>query len=172
MAELFSMTVDASQVVNLAEAWQTAPDMVAEELTRAIWEGELLLQREVQEGTPVGVTSLLKQSIAAQDPQRVDYGVLGVVGTAISYAAPVEFGSRPHFPPIKPLADWAHYKLGISIEEAEHVAYAIARKIAAQGTKGAFMFTNAAKAMQPQITRIMIAGLQRIAERLAEGASS
>lgn len=60
------------------------------------------------------------------------------------YAAPVEFGTKPHFPPITALLPWVKHKLGIVDEkEAKSVAFAIAQSIAKRGTKGAFMFQKA-----------------------------
>ncbi|MFP3386732.1 hypothetical protein, partial [Tritonibacter sp. SIMBA_163] len=76
-------------------------------------------------------------------PQRVDDGVIGIVGTAALHAVPVEMGSKPHFPPIQPLEDWAHHKLDLPAEEARGAAFAIARKIAAKGTEGAHMVERA-----------------------------
>lgn len=46
------------------------------------------------------------------------------------HAAVVEYGSRPHWPPIGPLKDWCR-RHGMD----EGVAYAIARKISKHGTR-------------------------------------
>jgi len=51
----------------------------------------------------------------------------------ISYTAPhsvaIEFGSEPHWIPIKPLKKWSQRKLG-----NEDIAYAVRAKIAKEGT--------------------------------------
>ena len=57
---------------------------------------------------------------------RVTY----IVGTALKYAAAVEFGSVPHWAPIGPLKQWAKRKLG-----DESAAYAVQKTIAKRGTK-------------------------------------
>jgi HK97 gp10 family phage protein len=57
---------------------------------------------------------------------RVTY----IVGTALKYAAAVEFGSVPHWAPIGPLKQWAKRKLG-----DEGAAYAVQKTIAKRGTK-------------------------------------
>ena len=50
------------------------------------------------------------------------------------HAAFVEFGTLPHYPPLRPLADWAYRKgLADSEEEAMVVARAVARTIARWG---------------------------------------
>ena len=52
-------------------------------------------------------TGYLRASISVQG----DYGKLSVlVGSRVKYAAPVEFGSRPHTPPLSALQDWAERK--------------------------------------------------------------
>lgn len=54
----------------------------------------------------------------------------GVVGIGERYGAYVEFGTRPHFPPVAPIERWAKTKLG-----QEGLGFVIARKIARRGTK-------------------------------------
>ena len=59
---------------------------------------------------------------------------VGYVYFDAPHALPTEFGSRPHYPPIKPLIGWARRKLGLSDKKAIEVAYAIQHKIAKEGT--------------------------------------
>lgn len=54
----------------------------------------------------------------------------GIVGVGERYGAYVEFGTKPHFPPVAPLERWAQTKLGTS-----GLGFVIARKIARKGTK-------------------------------------
>ena len=58
-----------------------------------------------------------------------------LVGTDSPYRPELEYGSRPHFPPLSPIALWAQRKFGLSPEDAKKAAFAIARKIAKVGTK-------------------------------------
>lgn len=51
------------------------------------------------------------------------------VGSPEDYAAPVEFGSEPHFPPVDELRGWARRVLG-----DESAAFPVARSIAQSGT--------------------------------------
>jgi phage gpG-like protein len=53
-----------------------------------------------------------------------------IVGTAAEYAPHVEYGTRPHFPPIKAIREWAGRVLG-----DEGAAFPVARAIAKKGTK-------------------------------------
>lgn len=52
------------------------------------------------------------------------------VGANLEYAGHVEYGTRPHFPPIEAIADWAKQK-GIS----EDAVFPIAKSISKKGTK-------------------------------------
>jgi hypothetical protein len=92
------------------------------------------------------------------------------MGTANPYALPVELGTKPHFPPLQPLLDWAQHKLGLHGEEAEEAARAIQLKISWHGTKGAFMFRGAMEDGEPTIRRMYEACMIRIAERIEAGA--
>lgn len=170
----FSVRIDLQGAAELERAWRRAPEIVAEEMTRAMWEAETLAEREVKERTPVGVGGGggLKGSIIAKMPHVSPAGVLGVVGTPLNYAVPVELGTRPHMPPIAPLRDWVEARLGIPEERSYGVARAVAFKIKAHGTKGRHMFKEGFKAARPQIVRMFEAARRRIAERLAGNSSA
>ena len=161
--------IDAGSVVELAAAWETAPAIVTEELVRAAWQAEMLLQREVVERTPRGVGSGdgLAGSIIAQEPRVLADQVVGAVSSSIAYGIPVELGTRPHFPPVAPLAEWARKVLGVPAEEAEAVGFLIARKISRQGTRGAFMFRRGFDENLGQVEAIYQGALVRIRDRLA-----
>lgn len=166
----FRIDIETREAAALAKAWREAPEMVEEELVRASWEAELLLERETKELTPVGVHGAggLRGSISAREPRVLHEAVVGEVGTSLLYAIPVELGTRPHFPPVQPLAEWAEAKLGVPRDESREVGFLIARKISRKGTKGAFMFTRAFEANRAQVERIFAEARTRIAERLAD----
>ncbi len=73
-------------------------------------------------------TAQLRRSIHLfpRGPDRNYYEVR----TSVGYAAPVEFGSAPHYPPIEPLKDWAKRVL-----HEEQAAYAVQKKIGREGTE-------------------------------------
>ena len=72
-------------------------------------------------------TGRLSQSIEVEDRPFED---AVIVGTNVHYAPYVEFGTRPHMPPVEPLVEWAHLKL-----HDDKAGYKIARAIAKRGTK-------------------------------------
>ncbi|WP_395672101.1 hypothetical protein [Inquilinus sp.] len=147
--------LDMSEVVAVAQAMQVAPELVDAHFLPAVLEATFLAGREIVERTPRGAHNALALSIQPREPEIGVDSIVGVVGTPLAYAEPVEVGSRPHMPPLQPLMDWVKAKLGKPAAEVEPIAQAIRWKIYHHGTKGAFMFRDGLKAVQPQIERIM-----------------
>lgn len=78
---------------------------IFEQTTKA---ATIMIQGETKEGTPVAF-GILRNSILVETRVTANE-ILGVVATAVPYAAPVEEGSRPHFPPLNPLILWVKRK--------------------------------------------------------------
>ncbi len=108
-------------------------------LAQAIKKATLFLEREVKKNTPVD-TGRLRSGITNQIAPD-----FGIVGTNVKYASFVEYGSKPHWPPIAPLEAWA------SRHGMKGAGYAIARKIAAKGTAARQMFGKGFTALQGKI---------------------
>jgi len=163
------LSIVPENMAAIQAAFASAPEITLKHVARAIDESLLLAQREIAERTPTGAHQLLRKSILAAEAvdfaKPVPGGVMGVVGTSINYAVPVELGTRPHFPPLAPLEDWAVAKLGVERTQAKSVAWAIAKKIAKTGTTGAFMFRDGFAAVEPYIqTRLVKAVDDALAE--------
>jgi hypothetical protein len=159
----------------LAELWAKAPETAERHLRQAMWEAELLLQREVVDATPTGAHQLLRKSIVAEPVQRLADGLLGVVdvadrqgkhGSVLDYAVSVELGTQPHMPPLEPLVDWAKAKFGQKGEEARSTAEAIRWKIYHEGTEGAHMFEETQKAQQAYVQGLFDRAVANIAAEL------
>lgn len=162
-------SIDVQGLRELQAAMQRAPKMVVQELERATVEADMLLAREVSERMPKGAHGLLKQSLFHEE-QVEEFGVKGLVGTPMSYAVPVELGTKPHMPPIEPLIDWVKEQLGIRSEKAARgVAFAIAIKISRRGTTGQFPFQLTFLHQQDQVQRIFAQARDRIGARLLNG---
>lgn len=157
---------DFSQLKRLAAAYERAPEIVDEEVERFVAAATAHLQAEVQDRTPT-THGTLRASIIGDVRRLPGIGVEGIVGTSLAYAPAVEDGTRPHMPPVEPLAAWARQKLGVTGREADRAAWAIARKIARVGTEGAHMFRDAFTANQPQIRDGLDECLVRIDARIA-----
>lgn len=153
----------------LVDLWSQAPELVQREMTSAAWAAGLRVEKEVRERTPLGTNGWLAMSIAMAEPVVTPVGVLGIVGTSLRYAEPVELGSKPHMPPILPLVDWATVVLGLDGKDAEQAAWAIARKIAKKGTEGKFMFRDGFAASEDYIKRKFRQALSNIRNSLAGG---
>jgi hypothetical protein len=137
-----------------------APAPGAASIASGLIEMGALLEREVKIRTPIGATKLLRGSIFAEPRGNPVREV--VVGSTSIYAPVVEAGRNPgKFPPRAPLELWVRRKLGIAEpKQIKSVAFLIARKIAKQGFKGAFMFEGAARGANAQ--------LQMIAEKMGK----
>lgn len=137
-----------------------APTIIPTELTTAMHAAVLVVQREVQDRTPVGATGILRGSIMSE-VRGTPAHIRGVVATPQAYALPLEEGSRPHWAPIGPLKLWARRKLG-----DERAAYAIRWGIHLRGTRPARMFAKGLEASRSRIDMIFRQAGDRIAKRL------
>lgn len=107
--------------------------IVREEYVKAMRESTVFLAGDVKPETPFAF-GILRNSILPHT--LVSNGdVMGFVTTPVTYAQPVEEGSRPHWAPIEPLKLWAKRKLG-----DESIAFRVQRAIARHGTRAHKMF--------------------------------
>ncbi len=67
-----------------------------------------------------------------------------------TYAPPVESGTKPHWPPVLKLREWAATILNLSEPEASRAAFFIGRKISRHGTRARHMFRDARQAFMSQ----------------------
>lgn len=137
-----------------------APTIIPTELTTAMHTAVLVLQREVQDRTPVGATGILRGSIASE-VRGTPVQIRGAVATPQAYALPVEEGSRPHWAPIGPLLLWARRKLG-----DERAAYRVRWAIRLRGTKPVGMFAKGLEASRGRIDTVFRLAGEQIAKRL------
>lgn len=106
--------------------------------------------------TPVN-TGALRASLGSFVWTGPDW-VRGAVGSPVAYAPYVEYGTRPHWPPLAPLEAWARRKftLGSGAEatkEARSIARRVAFAISKRGTKAARMLRHAFARAGPQLPR-------------------
>jgi len=146
------VSFDMKQANILVKGFERAPEITQTELYKAAMLSTMLLEREIKENTPrgVGAGGGLAGSINSRVTTPGD-AIVGVVGSPLNYAEPVELGSKPHFPPVQAIEDWVNMKLGKGGKEGRSMAFAIARKISREGTKGAFMFETGLEDNEEQI---------------------
>ncbi len=82
-----------------------------------------------QENVPVDESTLKKSGSITREylSKEIEY--------IAPHASPVEFGSRPHWPPYEPLIGWAERVLSLSRKDAREAAYFIMLRIHARGTE-------------------------------------
>jgi len=83
---------------------------------------------DARAAAPVYLTTL-RQSILPGDINVSRTDVQAKVTANVKYASYVEFGARPHWPPVDALKGWAAKKLG-----DESLAFVVARAISRRGT--------------------------------------
>lgn len=84
--------------------------ILSEEVTTAIKNASLSIEREAKHLVPVDTGTLRRSLTSTVAP--IGGKPTGIVGTALSYAASVEFGSKPHTTPSAPIFRYAERKGG------------------------------------------------------------
>ncbi|MBU1067666.1 hypothetical protein KKE60_07745 [Patescibacteria group bacterium] len=132
------------------------PEASREARIARITEALNLLEREIKQRTPWGAGPIhLRDTIYPSGPHVQGNNVWGSIGTPLEHGEPVEYGTRPHFPPIAPIQFWVEKKLGLAGAEARSAAFLIARTISVHGTKGAHMFEKGFEAAESRVIRIL-----------------
>ena len=109
------------------------PAVLGEPMRDFFTKSTLEIQRDTQELTPVDTGRLRASFTSMVDPSPMP--LFGQMGTVVEYAPYVEFGTRPHFPPISALRAWGASH-GIN-------PYLVARAIARRGTRARLMLQTA-----------------------------
>ncbi len=169
------ISVDMSKIERYAELIAQFPEVLGAHLETASVRSTAFLEAQVKHfiSTPFGAKppaiayGFLVNSVYGEPREAPPYGgIVAVHPPADVYAAAVEYGTRPHFPPIAALVPWVKRKFQVKDEaEAESIAFLIARKIAARGTQGHHMFERAlASAQGPVIAEYEAAVADAAAE--------
>lgn len=134
---------------------RVAADLHGQPMLNAMRHSALLVERDAKRNAPVD-TGRLRASITSQVHTAGVMGrdVRGVVGSNVIYAAAVELGSKPHFPPIRAIETWARRK-GLN-------PYAVAKAMAKKGTKPKRYLQRAFESNQARIVRLIGAAVRGI----------
>jgi len=93
-------------------------------------------------GFPTGPLEF-EGEVYARSEAEYHFGIFPTPWSAICpYSRAVEIGTRPHFPPMILLRDWASRVLFLARPAATLAAYFIGRSISKHGTRGRFMFRD------------------------------
>lgn len=112
----------------------------------------LLVTRDAKKNAPVN-TGRLRASITPEVKQHM-WTVQGVVGSNVKYAPFVEFGTRPHYPPLAPILFWVRRKFRLKGDALFAVARGVQRKIGRSGTKAVRYLQRAFEDNKEKIVRI------------------
>lgn len=85
------------------------------------------------------------------------------VGSDLKYARPVEQGSKPHFPPLEPIKQWARRR-GLP----ESAAYPIALKISRRGTTAKPWLFPAYESERPKFEEIIRDAWEKLSRELKQ----
>lgn len=100
----------------------------------------LTIERKAKETAPVD-TGRYRASIQSEVK-----GLQGIIYSDVSYARFIEYGTRPHWPPVGALTPW-YSRHGFSSE------FPVRRAIGMRGTKALLVLTNALKNSASDIQR-------------------
>lgn len=153
-----------------------------------------LVEERVKQRTPIGATGALRGSIGSQVEVSetaiegrvgTNLGLKGGVGGMSGYAQAVEFGTKPHWPPLEPLIYWVKRKrlagtysiktqrrLGsraIQVKQDVALARAVQAKIARHGTRAQPFFWPAIQESLPDVVRLFEEAAAEIARRFSGG---
>jgi hypothetical protein len=136
---MLKITIDRKAIKNITDFKKVLDD----ELLQAYWKSTFTMQANIARLAPTA-TGLLRNSITSSTPRISTFGIVGGVFSSLAYAIPVDTGSRPHFPPVKPLKDWVKIKFRIGYDDKanDRIAWGVARKIAREGTKPTNFFSR------------------------------
>jgi len=160
-----TITIEVIGDGNIRRSLIRAQGLTKEAVAQVIHDaGEEILQLaqiNLHRMKPPGIdTSALVQSLKVQHAQ-----ISAVVFSDLKYAPYVEFGTRPHYPPIAPILEWVKRKLHVPEKRAYGVARAVVKKIGKRGTPRRPYLSNAFKVVErrvlAQIRAAVAAALQQ-----------
>jgi hypothetical protein len=179
----FSVEVDVSELMRLADALAGVEGFIEEAMGDAMDESGMLLTGMAAARAPVNY-GLLRAAIAwpygfersnLLDELRGAVGAGDAGGLAAAAATPstyvdwVEHGTDPHWPPLAPIELWALRKF--PGEDALTIAKAVRAKIARVGTQGAHMFERAwDEGGQSGVARIWNKVPEKVVQKLEQDA--
>lgn len=147
---------DGGQLRRWADALQAAPQQVLDAVAETLTEETKTLVTLAQRRAPVA-TGRLRRSIT-QAVTPVAGRVEARVQATAPYAAFMEFGTRPHMPPIAPLQRWARAK--------RLNPWALQRAIAQRGTRARPFLQPALAARQAAVQAAVREAVQAVVRRI------
>ncbi len=155
------MPISNVEIKGLVEARskleQVVADLKGPPFLTAMRDATLIVTRDAKLLAPAD-TGQLRQSITPEIRQSVGTGeVMGVVGSNLEQAAPMELGAKPHWPPRAALETWAQ-RHGVNV-------FVVMRAIARKGLKPRRYLQGAFEKNRAEILRIISDGVSGIVNK-------
>lgn len=125
-----------------------------------------LVEQNVVSRTPVGVGTLSQSITSRIFGQPVN--LAGEVGSSLIYAPVMEFGRRPgaRMPPVEPIRTWLIRKGIMGPDQADKMAFVVARAIGRKGIRARRMFRDGWRVSRPKVLELWRKMPGRIIARL------
>jgi hypothetical protein len=169
MTDGLVLDVSVSGLEETAASVDAYPQFVSQELNVAMEASLQFAEGQIAARTPVGVSGNLRKGLNHQILSPFP-NLVGSVGSPQPYAPVMEEGRRPgaKMPPVDAIKIWVVRKLGVPPEEADGVAFVIARSIARKGIEGRHMFKEGLEVSEPHINRLFDEAIARSVARFNE----
>lgn len=178
------------ELIQLLSKFGRMDEQVYWPLHDAMSQAVQLVEERAKQRTPIGATGALRGSIGSQ-VEASETAIEGRVGTSLGfrseadkvsgYAQAVEFGTKPHWPPLEPLIYWVKRKrlagtysiktqrrLGSRATQMKQdiaLARAVQAKIARHGTRAQPFFRPAVEESLPDVARLFEEAAAEIAAK-------
>lgn len=141
-------------VPRLELALQQAPGIMERNLEPYVSRSSQEVAREERIVAPKAFTNLAN-SINSIRVTSLHYRA----STGVNYASYVHDGTKPHFPNPSSLVPWVRRVLGAPAEEAEGIAFAIARAISRRGTRAQPFAQQTRDKMESRVLQLLGQGV-------------
>lgn len=123
------------------------------EIERELWDigaDLVLIAVDYIDRKGISVDGDIRDSIKAL-VKKIIRGLRVEFGANAAHAIYVHEGTRPHWPPAKPIRTWVRKKLNPPAAEIDDITFLVQRKIAREGTKAKPFIDVAVRAIEQQI---------------------
>ena len=95
--------------------------------------------------------------------------IVGVLGSPLDYAAPMEYGTKAFWPPSAPLEEWVGRKFGLQGIERRSVAFLVRRAIARRGLRARKFMAAGVQKAQAIAPGLIGRALRTLERQLSDG---
>lgn len=153
MAKAIEIEIEGLDIIQ--KAFSQSPQIVTDEMSRAIMKSLLLMQGYARQNVPKDTSNL-----GGKIQPKMINALHGELVADTNYAVFVHEGTRPHFPPFYAIDPWAR-RHGIP-------TFLVQRAIARKGTKANPFMKDAKESANRDVSRIFNNAINNITSRLTQ----